>query len=563
MIAAIPQTQISVILPRSGGLRSAPSLIFRGFSEELDMPTRATGLTARVVHFTSVALALVALSGCPETKVVCPDGYYAKATFCYPDPPADTVGGASAKDVNVVADGGKPDTGKAGQADTGLGDSAQVDTGAGDIGTGDTGGADTAADTGLVDSGPADTGPADAGPAKSPVGAACQDDLDCLNGLSCFGYAKGYCTLLNCGGATTCPGSSVCWGKTPKSQLCNADCVDNSDCRVADGYGCKRLSSKFGGIDANLCLPGGKSKHGQNCTAPLDCEGDDTCLTDMDGGYCGRIGCSISDPCPGGTACVMRDGKPTCLKTCTGSSQCQVSGKQPRTCVKRTDLGKKLVEVCLDSAKAAPIGADCGADLDCDSGKCITIAKGTCKTGDAPCLADSQCGNDGPCVLDPKKEKGVCGQPCANDKGCPTGSACVPSIGSTLTGSCQPNCQGPGDTATCKVPGTVCVFGQPIAPPNGIAAATHACGPQPKGSPGAPCTTLADCDSKDCTTNATGSAGYCTATCSGSKPCPFGSVCITAGLAFCERMCSVDVDCPAQMACKSSGKAGVKTCQLN
>lgn len=492
-----------------------------------------------------------AFSACQETKVICPIGFHAEGTLCYPDQPGLPTDAGAPADVAAPFD--------AGLKDTSVKDSGGVDAGAKDAGKMDTGPADTGFDTGKFDA-----GPKDAGPAKSPVGAACQDDLDCFAGLSCFSYPKGYCTMLNCGTGTSCPGSSVCWGNTEKSNICNADCTEDSDCRLGDGYACKRLSSKFGKIDANLCLPGGKAKHGQLCSGPLDCEGADTCLTDMKGGYCARIGCSISDACPSGTACVLRDGKPTCLRSCTSDVTCQVPGSFPRTCVERSDLGKKVVKVCLDSAKAAAIGAACGADLDCDSGKCVTVSKGTCKTGDAPCLSDAQCGASGPCVLDPKKEKGVCGQPCANDKGCPNGSVCVPGTDSPLSGSCQPNCQGPGDAATCKVPGTECIFGQPIAPPNGTALAGHACGPRPKGAAGAECSAASFCDSKNCITNTQSTAGYCSDACGKGKPsCPFGTVCVDTGLAFCERMCSAAVDCPAQMAClKSAAPLGIKTCQI-
>ncbi len=497
-----------------------------------------------------VLLVCSAAVGCAEKKVICPVGFEPQGTYCYPvgqaggadTSPQDT--GATATDSGVV--------------DTGVQDSGGLDAGVQDSGTPDTGVADTGApDTGAKDTGPGDTGP------SSPIGAACTDDLDCFAGLSCFSYPKGYCTVLNCSASSACPGSAVCWGKDDKSQLCLADCEDAGDCRVADGYGCKRLTAKFGGVDAHLCLPGGAALHGQVCTTPLDCEGDDTCLTDMPGGYCGRVGCSANDPCDNGTACVLREGKPTCLKVCTTDTTCQVKGNHPRKCVERSDLSKKVVKVCLDTAKAAPIGATCGADLDCASGKCTLVANGGCKTGGAPCLVDGQCGSDGPCVPDKSKETGVCSQPCANDKGCPTSSACVPGADSPLSGTCQPVCQGPGDSATCKTPGTECVFGQPIAPPNGTALAGYACAPRPKGKPGSNCTALADCESNDCTTNSQGTAGYCSASCgSGKAPCPYGTKCINTGLAFCERMCSGDYDCPPQMACKSSAQPGLKTCQL-
>ncbi|HAN31654.1 MAG TPA: hypothetical protein DCQ06_08670, partial [Myxococcales bacterium] len=270
-----------------------------------------------------------------------------------------------------------------------------------------------------------------------------------------------------------------------------------------------------------------------------------------------------NQPCPSATACVLRDGKPTCLATCKDDIQCQVEGNFPRTCVERTNLTKGLVKVCLDSTKAAPIGAECGADLDCESGKCTLIATGGCKVGGSSCLTDAQCGSNGPCVADKSKEKGICTLPCAPDAACPSNSICVPGAGGALVGTCQAACQGPGDAANCIAPGTECIFGQPIAAGGFASPSSYACAPRPKGSPGANCMVLKDCQSQDCTTNAKGTAGYCSAARgSGKPPCPFGTKCINTGLAFCERMCLNDFDCPLEMACKTSGAPGVKTCQI-
>ncbi len=492
--------------------------------------------------------ACLTLVGCPEEKVVCPPGHTAQGIYCYPNAPPDA--GLQPLDV------GSGDTGKNTK------DSGGTDTGA----VNDTAGAKDvgAKDTGPVDTGPQDTGPKDAGPPKSPVGAACADDLDCLVGLSCFSWTKGYCTMLSCNaaGGQACPGTSACWGESKAKHICVLQCDEPKDCRVDDGYSCKRLTNKFGGIDARLCVPSGKAPTGLKCEKPLDCKGEATCITDMAGGYCARIGCGPSDPCGAGTACVLRNGKPMCLKTCVADVQCDVGTKLPRKCVARTDLQKKPVKVCLDSDKAGAIGEPCGADLDCDSGKCVLVAKGTCKVGGKACLTDQQCGAAGPCVADKAKEQGVCGKVCSNKQGCPTGSVCVPGD-QFLIGTCQPQCKGPQDVDTCKpLPGTSCVFGQPIAPPFGSASPTYACARVVKGQPGSLCTKKDDCASKDCTTNTKGTAGYCTAECGGNNPeCPFGTRCIKAGLSQCEKMCAVDYDCPPLMACQTGG-GGKKLCQI-
>ena len=79
-----------------------------------------------------------------------------------------------------------------------------------------------------------------------------------------------------------------------------------------------------------------------------------------------------------------------------------------------------------------------------------------------------------------------------------------------------------------------CMFGQPIAPPFGSQPPTYACAPSVKGKPGALCTGKADCASKDCSTNAKGTAGFCTADCGAGQPeCPFGTICVSSGLDQC------------------------------
>lgn len=493
-----------------------------------------------------------------EKEVLCPPGYSAEGVYCYPE---KTGGGGGGGQDTTQADtgGGQPDT-------------ATIDTGVTDAGS-DVGGATDAqadvadaanpTDTGTVDAGKPDAGEPDiGGGSKNPVGAKCADGLDCLAGLECFSWPGGYCTVPGCSvGGVPCPGSSVCWGSDEKSQLCIAGCELNSECRTGEGYACKRLTSTWGGLDAQLCLPGGKQAPGTTCKGPLDCSGESTCITDIAGGYCARVGCGKGDACEAGTACVLREGKPLCLKTCTADAECQVGGGLVRKCVTRTDLGKQTVQVCLDSDKAAPVGAECLADLDCQSGKCTIVAKGTCQTGGAPCLTDAQCGASGPCDLAKEKEKGVCTQPCGKDLGCPIGSVCV-SDGDALSGSCAASCQGPGDADSCKIPGTECVYGTPIAPPGGAATPSYACAPRPAGSAGANCASSDECNSGGyCFTNAGKTAGFCQLPCGIGKPaCPFGTICVNSGLAFCERICSVDYDCPVQMACVSGAAPPNKTC---
>lgn len=515
-------------------------------------PRRTAALSAsHLMAARPLLAALLLLAACGEKVVVCPPGHTAQGPYCYPDAPANNNRG--------LPDAGLP-------ADICVG-AACADAGP-PVDSGPEPGWDVP-DVGTPDIAKPDTAKVDTGPIKptSPVGAACADDLDCKSGLSCFNWPKGYCTVLNCNApGSPCPGSAVCWGQSEATHICNADCEQDKDCRLEDGYACKRLTAEFGGIDAAMCLPGGKNAVGQPCGAPLDCAGSATCLlgeTGMAGGYCARVGCGKGDPCDPGTACVLK-GKPTCLKLCTSDVDCAVPGKLIRKCVDRSDMGKQAVKVCLDSAKAAPVGSPCGADLDCDSKNCTVVAKGTCKGApEKPCSTDTDCGALAPCETGAGKEQGVCTKPCATDAGCPLGSVCVPGP-AELTGSCQANCKGPGDTETCApIPGTECTFGQPIAPPGGVASLTYACAPYIKGGAGAKCSAPDQCDAKKCSTNLQGTAGFCLAACElGDAPCPFGTICVSSGVSQCQKVCSVDYDCPTQMVCVDSGKPGVKACQI-
>ncbi len=496
-------------------------------------------------------LLLTAAAACGKKTVVCPPNYHPVDLFCFPDEAPQDDAGNRQTDV-----GGKNDAGN----DTKPAEDLTV--------------TDTPPAGEVVNS--SDVAPDAAKPdvaydgfkldikqsGKGNVGAACSDDLDCLAGMTCFNWPKGYCTLASCDSVgTTCPGSSQCWGEEKLKQICSAACEDNPDCRVADGYACKRLSQDFGNTDAKLCLPGGKSPIGLGCSKPLECAGSAICLTDMPGGYCARLGCGAADPCDAGSSCVLRNGKPMCLKTCAADSECQIASKQPRKCVAKTDLTKKPVSVCLDSTKSAPVGSACVADLDCDSKLCTLFAKGTCKIGAAACLSDEQCGASAPCVLDPAAEKGTCSAPCATDKACPTGGVCIP--GTSSSGTCEPSCKGPKDDASCGgVPGLECVWGKPLPSPNGLQPSTYACAARPPGSTGSNCSIGKDCKSLQCFTNAAQTAGFCLAKCGTAGFCPFGTICVDNGVTLCQRLCYLDEDCPPQMACKNNSQAGAKVCDL-
>ncbi len=487
---------------------------------------------------------------CPENFVLsgsscyCPEGqgFHQDGATCIADtPPADTTTGDTLQDT--VADAATDD---AVCCDTAIADQSDATS--------------TTDDTPGMPELPVDTA------APKVVGAPCANDIDCVGGLQCFSWPKGYCTLTPCADTgTPCPGASQCWaGDASMPKVCSQSCDSVLDCRKADGYGCKRLSTPFGGIDANLCLPSGTAAVGMGCTKPLDCSGDNTCLTDMAGGYCARIGCSPTDPCDADSSCVMRNGSFTCLKTCTVDGDCAIATKQSRKCVTKSDVKKKTVQVCLDSVKAAPVGSPCATSLDCDSKVCSIYAKGTCSVGGAPCLTDGECGASGPCTIpgDGSLDKGVCSATCDTNTNCPTGGFCV-GQGNSGTGTCAPTCKGPGDTESCGgVPGLVCLFGQPLVTPTGVTLPGYACAPRAAGAAGSDCTSNTDCaKGTNCIVNSQASGGYCATPCD-TTPCPFGNACADLGIKMCERMCNLDEDCPPLLVCKQDNQAGAKVCSV-
>jgi hypothetical protein len=533
--------------------------VVRQWLDRLGLPK---SLAWREMLALSAMLGLLALmsvvAGCGQTTIVCPPGFLIAgpncvcpigqhpevdstgAPACAPDAPPSTGkdAGSTAKDASSGLDAAEPADALVVDASV---DAAKTDTGP--------------TDGSATDAKP-DSGKADVAAKPKVVGAACLDDFDCASGFACYAWPKGYCTLIQCNSpGVTCPGSATCWQPDANTSLCAGACAVDADCRSTDGYACKRLSATFGNIDGNLCLPSGKAKPGAACAKALDCAGSATCLTDMPGGYCARIGCGVDDPCETGTACVLRNGKPTCLKTCSSDTDCAVTG-QKRKCVDKTDLGKQAVQVCLDTTKSAPVGSPCVTDLDCDSKLCSIYQKGSCADG-KPCLVDGNCGSNGPCKADAAAEKGVCGQSCGTDKACPLASACVPTTVDGTSGACQPACKGPGDDATCSlVPGQACVYGTPVPPPATPALPGYWCALRPDGSAGADCATSDDCADQNCLVNKAGTAGFCTTSCGSGSPCPFGSLCVKTGVSQCWRTCSLDLDCPTGMTCKANSQSG-------
>lgn len=94
----------------------------------------------------------------------------------------------------------------------------------------------------------------DAGAGDGPVGAACEDSLDCEGGLYCEpAFDGGYCTRDCSGGPELCPSGSACFclgddgAGGCQYSICLKGCSRDNECRTSEGYVCD--------VD-NTCYPG-------------------------------------------------------------------------------------------------------------------------------------------------------------------------------------------------------------------------------------------------------------------------------------------------------------------
>ncbi len=163
-------------------------------------------------------------------------------------------------------------------------------------------------------------------------------------------------------------------------------------------------------------------------------------MPDLPGGYC-TADCT-TNPCSDGQTCFPIGGASLCLKNCGGASDCRdgyqcFGGVCQPNCNSDGDCGTGFM--CTNGQctpyPGAPLGAQCGGDMDCSSRDCVL---------------------------------GVCVQSCNRDGACPDGQTCA--LNAIGDGAVSPTTH--------------------IAPACTARRATAA--------PGAPCTADGDCDRGAC-----------------------------------------------------------------
>lgn len=65
---------------------------------------------------------------------------------------------------------------------------------------------------------------------------------------------------------------------------------------------------------------------GAQCASDDDCPiGDEVCLTEFTGGYCGLADCVDDAGCPGGSACLTHEGRNYCFRICEDKPECNLN----------------------------------------------------------------------------------------------------------------------------------------------------------------------------------------------------------------------------------------------
>ncbi|MBA2664807.1 MAG: hypothetical protein H0U74_21140 [Bradymonadaceae bacterium] len=277
-------------------------------------------------------------------------------------------------------------------------------------------------------------------------GAACTENFECLGGrclTARAGYPGGYCTTLQCDKQGCSGFSSECF-RTKIDNVEVAACYemcrfDGSCRREAEGYACVVLE------DVQVCLPPNATNAtpqgavGSGCTNDLQCGQGGTCLTNLFGGYCTRLGCDGSASCPTKSTCVTlnpdaaaADQVDGCLATCAADGDC----RHGYAC--QTYQGSK---VCVEADRVEtknPDGVDdgktCVANVNCKGNTCIREAEGAdgqmsfpggyCTTRN--CKDDTDCNGSSICIS--RERSTTCMASCAADSDCRTGYKCRAGI---------------------------------------------------------------------------------------------------------------------------------------
>lgn len=386
------------------------------------------------------------------------------------------------------------------------------------------------------------------------IGSACNMDGNCIGDWTCFDWPGGYCIQSDCSDEKDCPENTHCLPLLENSQACFQECSSMAECR--DGYGCKGLTG-IDGITQYICHPLGTQNLplGSPCTGPAVCAGELGCVSLGPASMCTLTGCSSSDPCPEGATCTIRGDFTLCLPDCETTADCDPSFDGDVVCQEMEDIDGKDKMLCGSALTGLPLGSECYANEDCQSGYCHLLVIGQCSDTGSLCGSDGDC-QQGFCIEKQVHHRGVCSAYCGSGVPCEGGAYCVLTEEGPL---CMLQCEDFG--ASCGPTGLdmTCRYGLIFYPqvPSGKAA----CVKIKSGEPGTLCDANVDCLSGGECFHLDGEDGYCINSCWSNTDCPFGTACVTEE-AVCRRVCKSNLDCPDGFSCRSDTGSSENLCLL-
>lgn len=379
------------------------------------------------------------------------------------------------------------------------------------------------------------------------IGDACRTDDDCRSDLECD---LRICTR-ECSSDDDCD-DTFCVARA-SDQICAPGCVARD---VLPGYSCvggRPVLCDDAGPDIDCsscecpdgrCVPGvgcaPKAGVGETCTADADCDSDNCSRF---AGIC-RVG--LGDACDASNcdSCDVLGDWSSCSRSCQSDFECNGG-----LCWGSRSSGRyRCYERCSDyTARNCPVPctyASAEAGLYCECEECTTEislrALGVlCQIG--PECATGMClGAGKPCgVLDECTYRpGLCTQSCAEDHECGEGHSCVEGQCMRL---CALDCPGGDSSQNCQADfecddGHECVENQCMPRCDDDCAAgqclnfdrrggrsVYAC--EPRGTPGARCSTGAMCASENCENERCRGAAEPGADCVTDLNCASGACC--------------------------------------
>lgn len=328
-----------------------------------------------------------------------------------------TTGGTGGSSTGGTTGGStSPGTGGTNSAGTGTGGSGQAGSSPGSGGTGGGTG-------GSVSSG-GSSGSGGTPPATAAIGAACESDTDCGDGLLCltatsgtFGGespAHGMCTAsctvdADCGGNAYCVPFDEAGTVSYCIEACETGTAGEPKCHERPGVACTLL----GTVDT-----------GNACTTIDDCGTGELC--DLEAGTCGTI-------------------VPGCLSTCAGDFECE-SGHSCnfRTgfCAEGAASGEPIGAACDPTAATDPCNGFC---LQSDDDETVGVCAAFCTLSDTfvGCGWDGTGSAEAGCifgtVLSPpgdfgRGDLGLCAALCDCNEDCAVeGEFCMGDLGQNVT----------------------------------------------------------------------------------------------------------------------------------